>query len=170
MNISENILKTPLICWHLVTTTRNSCPWWVPATLKCVVKKKTAWAHFVDYSSDLCLYPGSGHSHHVQLQVLQGLPGNIDQSDASILTMDQSQERNTELCLENSVVQPLLTDLYQVRDDIWGHNMRTSDVRGSGVIMWVSSLQLTMAYAYWKSGKTNDIATFDLYFRCGVAS
>ena len=22
-----------------------------------------------------------------------------------------------------------------------------------------------MAYAYWKSGKTNDIATFDLYFR-----
>lgn len=47
------------------------------------------------------------------------------------------QERNTELCLENSVVQPLLTDLYQ----------------------------LTMAYAYWKSGKTNDIATFDLYFR-----
>ena len=25
------------------------------------------------------------------------------------------QERNTELCLENSVVQPLLTDLYQAR-------------------------------------------------------
>ena len=23
-----------------------------------------------------------------------------------------------------------------------------------------------MAYAYWKSGKTNDVATFDLYFRC----
>ena len=26
------------------------------------------------------------------------------------------QERNAELCHENSVVQPLLTDLYQVRD------------------------------------------------------
>ena len=24
------------------------------------------------------------------------------------------QERNAELCLENSVVQPLLTDLYQI--------------------------------------------------------
>lgn len=47
------------------------------------------------------------------------------------------QERNSVLCLENSVVQPLLTDLYQI----------------------------TMAYAYWKSGKTNDFATFDLFFR-----
>merc|ERR1711936_112978 len=47
------------------------------------------------------------------------------------------QERNAELCHENSVVQPLLTDLYQI----------------------------TMAYAYWKSGKTDDVATFDLYFR-----
>ncbi len=35
------------------------------------------------------------------------------------------QERNSCLCLENSVVQPLLTDLYQI----------------------------TMAYAYWKSGR-----------------
>ena len=35
--------------------------------------------------------------------------------------------------------------------------------------MLLSSLQLTMAYAYWKSGKTNDIATFDLYFRCVVS-
>ena len=52
------------------------------------------------------------------------------------------QERNAELCQENSVVQPLLTDLYQ----------------------------LTMAYAYWKSGKIDDIATFDLYFRYQVIS
>ena len=37
----------------------------------------------------------------------------------------------------NSVVQPLLTDQYQI----------------------------TMAYAYWKSGKTTDIASFDLFFR-----
>jgi len=37
----------------------------------------------------------------------------------------------------NSVVQPLLTDLYQI----------------------------TMAYAYWKSGKANNVATFDLFFR-----
>ncbi|XP_043264250.1 nicotinate phosphoribosyltransferase isoform X4 [Colletes gigas] len=38
---------------------------------------------------------------------------------------------------QNCVVQPLLTDLYQI----------------------------TMAYAYWKSGKMNDRAVFDLYFR-----
>lgn len=25
--------------------------------------------------------------------------------------------------------------------------------------------QITMAYAYWKSGKRNDVAVFDLYFR-----
>ncbi|XP_055588616.1 nicotinate phosphoribosyltransferase isoform X4 [Uranotaenia lowii] len=37
----------------------------------------------------------------------------------------------------NSVVQPLLTDLYQI----------------------------TMAYAYWKSGKIEDHAVFDLFFR-----
>ncbi|XP_017767538.1 PREDICTED: nicotinate phosphoribosyltransferase isoform X2 [Eufriesea mexicana] len=38
---------------------------------------------------------------------------------------------------QNCVVQPLLTDLYQI----------------------------TMAYAYWKSEKMNDHAVFDLYFR-----
>jgi len=36
-----------------------------------------------------------------------------------------------------SIVQPLLTDLYQI----------------------------TMAYAYWKSGKMDDLASFDLFFR-----
>ncbi|KAK0180345.1 hypothetical protein PV327_005997 [Microctonus hyperodae] len=38
---------------------------------------------------------------------------------------------------QNGVVQPLLTDLYQI----------------------------TMAYAYWKCGKMNDYVTFDLFFR-----
>uniref|UniRef100_A0A1B6F2C5 Nicotinate phosphoribosyltransferase n=1 Tax=Cuerna arida TaxID=1464854 RepID=A0A1B6F2C5_9HEMI len=38
---------------------------------------------------------------------------------------------------QNGIVQPLLTDLYQI----------------------------TMAYAYWKSGKTEDTAVFDLFFR-----
>jgi len=38
---------------------------------------------------------------------------------------------------QSSVVQPLLTDLYQI----------------------------SMAYAYWKSNKHHEIATFDLYFR-----
>ncbi|XP_037709420.1 nicotinate phosphoribosyltransferase isoform X2 [Drosophila subpulchrella] len=38
---------------------------------------------------------------------------------------------------QNGVVQPLLTDLYQI----------------------------TMAYAYWKSEKTDDTAVFDLFFR-----
>jgi len=38
---------------------------------------------------------------------------------------------------QSSVVQPLLTDLYQI----------------------------SMAYAYWKSNKHHEIAIFDLYFR-----
>ncbi|KAF5281377.1 hypothetical protein FQA39_LY17819 [Lamprigera yunnana] len=38
---------------------------------------------------------------------------------------------------QNGIVQPLLTDLYQI----------------------------TMAYAYWKAGKYNDVAVFDLFFR-----
>ncbi|XP_018351957.1 PREDICTED: nicotinate phosphoribosyltransferase-like isoform X1 [Trachymyrmex septentrionalis] len=38
---------------------------------------------------------------------------------------------------QNGIVQPLLTDLYEI----------------------------TMAYAYWKSGKINDHAVFDLFFR-----
>lgn len=38
---------------------------------------------------------------------------------------------------QNGVIQPILTDLYQI----------------------------TMSYAYWKSGKMNDNAVFDLYFR-----
>lgn len=38
---------------------------------------------------------------------------------------------------QNGVIQPLLTDLYQI----------------------------TMAYAYWKADKTKDVAVFDLFFR-----
>ncbi|MPC08544.1 Nicotinate phosphoribosyltransferase [Portunus trituberculatus] len=38
---------------------------------------------------------------------------------------------------QNGVIQPLLTDLYQIN----------------------------MAYAYWKSGKHDDVAVFDLFFR-----
>ena len=38
---------------------------------------------------------------------------------------------------QSSVVQPLLTDLYQI----------------------------SMAYAYWKSEKHEEMATFDLFFR-----
>ena len=47
--------------------------------------------------------------------------------------------RQSQLVLNNqsTVVQPLLTDLYQ----------------------------LSMAYAYWKAGKKDDVAVFDLYFR-----
>ncbi|XP_034937371.1 nicotinate phosphoribosyltransferase isoform X1 [Chelonus insularis] len=46
-------------------------------------------------------------------------------------------ERLSRSTQQNGVVQPLLTDLYQI----------------------------TMAYAYWKCGKMNDYAIFDLFFR-----
>ncbi|XP_068626679.1 nicotinate phosphoribosyltransferase isoform X1 [Battus philenor] len=45
--------------------------------------------------------------------------------------------KNKQMSRQNGIVQPLLTDLYQI----------------------------TMAYAYWKSGKINDVAVFDLFFR-----
>lgn len=48
-----------------------------------------------------------------------------------------SEEWKNQANCQNRVVQPLLTDLYQI----------------------------TMAYAYWKSGKTKDKAVFDLFFR-----
>ena len=35
----------------------------------------------------------------------------------------------------------------------------------SYVCVFVDLYQITMAYAYWKSGKTTDMAIFDLYFR-----
>ncbi|XP_047985018.1 nicotinate phosphoribosyltransferase isoform X2 [Leguminivora glycinivorella] len=44
---------------------------------------------------------------------------------------------NRRMARQNGIVQPLLTDLYQI----------------------------TMAYAYWKSNKVNDVAVFDLFFR-----
>ncbi|CAH1964450.1 unnamed protein product [Acanthoscelides obtectus] len=50
--------------------------------------------------------------------------------------MAELQGHEKRLC-QNGIVQPLLTDLYQI----------------------------TMAYAYWKSGKTKDHAVFDLFFR-----
>lgn len=54
---------------------------------------------------------------------------NSSISDSKNILMTSAQQ--------SSVVQPLLTDLYQI----------------------------SMAYAYWKSAKHQDIATFDLYFR-----
>ncbi|KAJ8926928.1 hypothetical protein NQ314_020780 [Rhamnusium bicolor] len=52
--------------------------------------------------------------------------------------MSETQQTSTERRLgQNGIIQPLLTDLYQI----------------------------TMAYAYWKSGKTKDCAVFDLFFR-----
>ncbi|KAG5682952.1 hypothetical protein PVAND_012269 [Polypedilum vanderplanki] len=50
----------------------------------------------------------------------------------------QNYRRDSTHCFyQNRVIQPLLTDLYQI----------------------------TMAYAYWKSGKIEDQAVFDLFFR-----
>ncbi|XP_044756614.1 nicotinate phosphoribosyltransferase [Coccinella septempunctata] len=51
--------------------------------------------------------------------------------------MNSSRENDYIEGGQNGIVQPLLTDLYQI----------------------------TMAYAYWKSGKRNATAVFDLYFR-----
>ncbi|XP_012527383.1 nicotinate phosphoribosyltransferase isoform X3 [Monomorium pharaonis] len=56
-----------------------------------------------------------------------------------IFEMSTDDESGMTCCnsRQNGIVQPLLTDLYQI----------------------------TMAYAYWKSGKMNDHAVFDLFFR-----
>lgn len=51
--------------------------------------------------------------------------------------MSVSRENNERHFGQNSIVQPLLTDLYQI----------------------------TMAYAYWKADKIKDLAVFDLFFR-----
>lgn len=58
---------------------------------------------------------------------------------ASVTMLNGQLSRQSQLMLSNqsTVVQPLLTDLYQ----------------------------LSMAYAYWKAGKEKDIAVFDLFFR-----
>lgn len=50
---------------------------------------------------------------------------------------NNSFNQNNECCTRNVVVQPLLTDLYQI----------------------------TMAYAYWKANKCQDHAVFELFFR-----
>ena len=79
------------------------------------------------------------------------------------------QERNAELCQENSVVQPLLTDLYQVplllARLFWWLVYLKRMIISSLLDPDIFLLQITMAYAYWKSGKVNDVATFDLFFR-----
>ncbi|CAH0561797.1 unnamed protein product [Brassicogethes aeneus] len=51
--------------------------------------------------------------------------------------IEQTSSKQLRSLGQNGIVQPLLTDLYQI----------------------------TMAYAYWKSGKTKDHAVFDLFFR-----
>ncbi len=48
-----------------------------------------------------------------------------------------SQEKNYRKGPTNSLVTPLLTDMYQI----------------------------SMAYSYWKNGKANDHAVFELFFR-----
>lgn len=53
------------------------------------------------------------------------------------LKTDSLVNSDRRMARQNGIVQPLLTDLYQI----------------------------TMAYAYWKSGKTQDVAVFDLFFR-----
>lgn len=60
-------------------------------------------------------------------------------SSTSLTMLNGHLSRQSQLVLNNqsTVVQPLLTDLYQ----------------------------LSMAYAYWKAGKAEDTAVFDLYFR-----
>ncbi|XP_073958379.1 nicotinate phosphoribosyltransferase isoform X3 [Choristoneura fumiferana] len=55
-----------------------------------------------------------------------------------LTTMSTNELSNhRRMARQNGIVQPLLTDLYQI----------------------------TMAYAYWKSDKVNDVAVFDLFFR-----
>ena len=67
------------------------------------------------------------------------LTENNNMATASLSISEETfkMEHKDTLLNSNQVVRPMLTDFYQV----------------------------TMAYAYWKSGKTHDRAVFDLYFR-----
>lgn len=62
---------------------------------------------------------------------------NMADIPATIMDPPRSKKIKHSLNGQSGIVQPLLTDLYQI----------------------------TMAYAYWKSGKINDNAVFDLFFR-----
>lgn len=78
------------------------------------------------------MFVEQGSPHVMTEQII--CSNRLDMETENILP---SGERRSMRARQNGVVQPLLTDLYQI----------------------------TMAYAYWKSGKTGDDAVFDLYFR-----
>ncbi|CAG9803333.1 unnamed protein product [Chironomus riparius] len=62
---------------------------------------------------------------------------NLNNADSETFSISNYRRDSSHCFYQNRVIQPLLTDLYQI----------------------------TMAYAYWKSGKTHDVAVFDLFFR-----
>ena len=83
--------------------------------------------------------------------------------DASHLVPSDDQEPL------NSVVSPMLTDMYQVRRENVpclrfrvhrSNTLLTAVLRGTQ-----PDCQITMAYAYWNAGKDNDYAVFELFFR-----
>lgn len=59
----------------------------------------------------------------------------------------------------SNFVNPLLTDMYQVTLEF---SKKTSLYVDSQSLIF---LQITMAYAYWKEGKHEQSAVFDLFFR-----
>jgi nicotinic acid phosphoribosyltransferase len=60
----------------------------------------------------------------------------------------------------NDYICPLLTDLYQVRLCIDSYINVTFNV-----YFYIRLIKITMAYGYWKSGRTEHHAVFDLFFR-----
>jgi hypothetical protein len=75
----------------------------------------------------------------------------------------------------NSLVGPLLTDMYQVGGLLlWAGHRNVQGGKGRRVGPWKSrgtgaelerALQITMCYAYWKQQRHNDHAIFELFFR-----
>ncbi|KAI8438639.1 hypothetical protein MSG28_011067 [Choristoneura fumiferana] len=117
--VSTGALQTRPVSNNLILNPRPIAPKPSPATTPRVQQLTSSHDGYLTFLT--CLYDLFKLLH---LQVL-----------TTMSTNELSNHRR--MARQNGIVQPLLTDLYQI----------------------------TMAYAYWKSDKVNDVAVFDLFFR-----
>ena len=67
----------------------------------------------------------------------------------------------------NNVVQPLLTGSFKKKKTLNHQTNKNKLIEFEYLLkdFPLDLYQVTMAYAYWKNGKSNDVSVFDLYFR-----